>query len=50
MAGYITRGQEKSVVLSTTQVDALVRGGNGDAALLYLLLQRMEGPRSEERR
>ena len=48
MAGYITRGQEKSVVLSTTQVDALVRGGNGDAALLYLLLQRMEGPVTPE--
>ena len=44
MAGYITRGQEKSVVLSASQVDALVRGGNGDAALLYLLLQRLEGP------
>ncbi len=48
MAGYITRGQEKSVVLSATQVDALVRGGNGDAALLYLLLQRMEGPVTPE--
>ena len=48
MAGYITRGQEKSVVLSTTQVDALVRGGNGDAALLYLLLQRLEGPVTPE--
>ena len=44
MAGYITRGQEKSVVLSASQVDALVKGGNGDAALLYLLLQRMDGP------
>ena len=44
MAGYITRGQEKSVVLSASQVDALARGGNGDAALLYLLLQRMDGP------
>ena len=44
MAGYITRGQEKSVVLSASQVDALVKGGNGDAALLYLLLQRLEGP------
>ena len=32
MAGYITRGQEKSVVLSASQVDTLVRGGSGDAA------------------
>ena len=29
MAGYITRGQEKSVVLSAAQVDTLVRGGSG---------------------
>ena len=48
MAGYITRGQEKSVVLSASQVDALVRGGSGDAALLYLLLQRLEGPVTPE--
>ena len=48
MAGYITRGQEKSVVLSAPQVDALVRGGSGDAALLYLLLQRLEGPVTPE--
>ena len=48
MAGYITRGQEKSVVLSASQVDTLVRGGNGDAALLYLLLQRLEGPVTPE--
>ena len=41
MAGYITHGQEKSVVLSASQVDALVAGGSGDAALLYLLLQRL---------
>lgn len=27
MAGYITHGQEKSVVLSVSQVDALVAGG-----------------------
>ena len=48
MAGYITRGQEKSVVLSASQVDALVRGGSGDAALLYLLLQRLDGPVTAE--
>lgn len=48
MAGYITRGQEKSVVLSAAQVDALVRSGNGDASLLYLLLQRLDGPVTPE--
>ena len=48
MAGYITRGQEKSVVLSASQVDALAAAGNGDAALLYLLLQRLDGPVSVE--
>ena len=48
MAGYITRGQEKSVVLSAAQVDTLVRGGSGDAALLYLLLQRLDGPVTPE--
>ena len=48
MAGYITHGQEKSVVLSASQVDALVAGGSGDAALLYLLLQRLEGPVTPE--
>ncbi len=49
MAGYITRGQEKSVVLSASQVDTLVRGGSGDAALLYLLLQRLDGPVTPEK-
>lgn len=44
MAGYITRGQEKSVVLPASQVDTLVSAGNGDAALLLLLLQRLDGP------
>ena len=48
MAGYITHGQEKSVVLSASQVDALAAGGNGDAALLYLLLQRLDGPVTAE--
>ena len=48
MAGYITHGQEKSVVLSVSQVDALVAGGSGDAALLYLLLQRLDGPVTAE--
>ena len=48
MAGYITRGQEKSVVLSASQVDTLVNAGSGDAALLYLLLQRLDGPITPE--
>lgn len=48
MAGYITRGQERSVVLSARQVDTLVSAGNGDAALLYILLQRLEGPITPE--
>ena len=48
MAGYITRGQEKSVVLSASQVDTLVNAGSGDAALLYLLLQRLDGPVTPE--
>lgn len=48
MAGYIARGQEKSVVLSAAQVDTLVRSGNGDAALLHLLLQRLDGPVTPE--
>lgn len=48
MAGYITRGQERSVVLSARQVDTLVSAGNGDAALLYILLQRLDGPITPE--
>ena len=32
MAGYITRGQEKSVVLSASQVDTLVNAGSGAVA------------------
>ena len=48
MSGYITRGQERSVVLSAAQIDALAASGNGDAALLYLLLQRLDGPVSVE--
>lgn len=36
------------MVLSAAQVDALVRVGSGDAALLFLLLQRMDGPVTPE--
>ena len=42
MAGYILRGEEKSVVLSAAQTDLLLKSGNGDAALLYLALQRTD--------
>ena len=43
MAGYILRGEEKSVVLKASDVDRLLRKGSGDAALLYLALQRLSG-------
>lgn len=42
MAGYIMRGEEKSVVLSAKQADVLIASHNGDAALLFLLLQRLD--------
>ena len=43
MAGYILRGEEKSVVLKASDVDQLLHSGNGDAALLYLALMRTNG-------
>ena len=43
MAGYILRGEEKSVVLKAVDVDKLLQSGNGDAALLYLALMRTDG-------
>lgn len=42
MAGYILHGAEKSVVLSAQQADALIASRNGEAALLFLLLQRLD--------
>ena len=36
------RGEEKSVVLSAKQADVLIASHNGDAALLFLLLQRLD--------
>ena len=42
MAGYILRGEEKSVVLSAAQADLLLKSGSGDAALLFLALQRAD--------
>lgn len=40
MSGYILRDSEPSIVLTADQVDRLVKNGDGDAALLYLLLMR----------
>ena len=48
MAGYILRGAEKSVVLSSQQADALIAARSGDAALLFLLLQRLDRGASPE--
>ena len=48
MAGYIMRGEEKSVVLSAKQADVLIASHNGDAALLFLLLQRLDRGASPE--
>ena len=47
MAGYILRGEEKSVVLKGSDVEKLLQSGNGDAALLYLALMRTNGGISE---
>ena len=48
MAGYILRGEEKSVVIPAAQADLLLQSGNGDAALLYLALQRLDRGVTEE--
>lgn len=48
MAGYILRGAEKSVVLSAQQADTLIAARNGEAALLFLLLQRLDRGASPE--
>ena len=48
MAGYIIRGEEKSVVLSAKQADVLINSHNGEAALLFLLLQRLDRGASPE--
>ena len=42
MSGYILRGEGKNVVLSAEAVERLVTAGSGDAALLYLELQRLD--------
>ena len=43
MAGYIIQDREQMLTLPARQVDALLDLADGDAALLYLCLMRMEG-------
>ena len=40
MAGYILRGGQQNISLPADAVDKLLQSGQGDAALLYLALQR----------
>ena len=42
MGGYILREEEKNIVLPLDAVERLIAAGNGDAALLYLELQRID--------
>ncbi len=42
MAGYILRGEEKSLVLRAADVDSVLKTKSGDAALLYLRLMRSD--------
>ena len=42
MSGYILRENDPSIVLTADQVDRLVKNGDGDTALLYLLLMRAD--------
>lgn len=48
MSAYILRGGERSIALTCDQVDRLVQRGDGDAALLYLLLMRSGGTATEQ--
>jgi len=49
LAGYILRGEEKSVILRAADVERLIKSGNGDAALLHLyLVKANRGIRDEE--
>ena len=43
MAGYIIQDREQMLTLPARQVDALLDLSDGDAALLYLCLMRVEG-------
>ena len=40
MAGYILRGGQQNISLPAEALDKLLQSGQGDAALLYLALQR----------
>ncbi len=40
MAGYILRGGQQNISLPADALDKLLQSGQGDAALLYLALQR----------
>lgn len=42
MAGYILRGEEKSLVLRAADIDNILKLKSGDAALLYLYLMRAD--------
>ena len=49
MAGYVLHlSTEENITLSSATVKRLIAGGSGDAALLYLLLQRLDGPVTAE--
>lgn len=48
MSGYILRGGERSIALTAEQVDRLLQRGNGDAALLYLLMMRSDQAVTEQ--
>ena len=40
MSGYILRGGQENMTLPAAAVESLLKRGEGDAALLYLALQR----------
>lgn len=48
MSGYILRGGERSIALTADQVDRLLQRGDGDAALLYLLMMRSDQAVTEQ--
>ena len=50
MAGYIIQDREQMLTLPARQVDALLDLSDGDAALLYLCLMRVEGAVTPEQR
>ena len=40
MSGYILRGGQENITLPAAAAESLLKRGDGDAALLYLALQR----------